>query len=229
MFRYLSVLFLAFVFFSCTNSEIGNSKDVSPESIYCHYRVWGDEDNGIVTVKLQFRFGGPNGTSLLLDDPSKAELDGVELRADSSQFQGAYYEMIKPVDEFAGKHTIVFTDLNEKKYKEEFDYPIVSFVTQLPDTVRRNDIVLDITGLKSNDQVRLLLNDTSFYGRGIEKIDTIKNGRIKISKIELENLKNGPIHLELFREVERELADATKEGGSISISYGLKREFILED
>ena len=27
-----------------------------------------------------------------------------------------------PLQEFAGKHTIVFTDINEKEYKEEFDF-----------------------------------------------------------------------------------------------------------
>ena len=227
-FKIIGVCFLLF-FISCTNSEIGSSKDVSPETIYFNYRVWGDEDNGIVTVKLQYRFGGTNGTSLVLNDPSKVEFDGEVLKADSSRFQGAYYEVIRPVAEFAGKHTIVFTDMNEKKYREEFDYPVISLATDLSGTIKRGDIVLDIAGLKSNDQVRLLLSDTSFYGRGIEKIDTVMDGRIRISGADLENLKNGPIHLELFREVERELQDATKEGGNISVSYGLEREFMLAD
>lgn len=214
---------------SCTNNEIGNGKDVNPESVYFGYRVWGDEDGGIVTVKLQYRFGGPNGTTLLLEQPAEVKLDGEVIKADSSRFSGAYYEVSKPIQEFAGKHNIVFTDLNENKYKEEFDFPVISLKTELPKIVKRNDLVLEIDGLKKNDRIRILLTDTSFYSRGIDRIDTIKNGSILLTKNDLTNLQNGPIHLELIREEEKSLEETTKEGGKLSLSYGLKREFILQD
>ncbi|HEY6506043.1 MAG TPA: hypothetical protein VIZ28_18840, partial [Chitinophagaceae bacterium] len=119
----LSAIFLVFfILGSCTSNEIGNSKDVNPESVYFDYRVWGDEESGDITVKLQYRFAGPNGTTLVLEEPGKVELDGVKIPVDSSLMSGAYYEMTKTVKEFTGRHTIVFTDPAGKEYKEEFSF-----------------------------------------------------------------------------------------------------------
>ena len=65
MSRITSIFLISAVFsllaVSCTSNEIGNSKDVNPESIYFDYRVWGDEESQDITVKLQYRFGGQNG------------------------------------------------------------------------------------------------------------------------------------------------------------------------
>src|SRR5689334_16427648 len=100
------VLLGLLIFSSCTSNEIGNAKDVNPETIYFDYRVWGDEDAGYITTRLQYRFAGPNGTTLLLENPSKTELDGIAIKADSSKMSGAYYEVTKPVKEFTGQHAI---------------------------------------------------------------------------------------------------------------------------
>ncbi len=210
---------LIFLFVSCTSNEIGNSKDVNPESIYFDYRVWGDEDAGYITVRLQYRFAGPNGTTLLLENPSKAELDGVAIKADSSKMNGAYYEVTKPVKDLVGQHTIVFTDLNGKQYKEEFSFQPLGLKTNIPKIVNRGDLAFELDGLAPKD----------FISEGIERIDPVKNGRIRISKAELENLVNGPIHLEFTREDEKRVKNGTKEGGKLSISFELKREFMLKD
>ena len=226
------ILILTAFISSCTNNDTvsqKSSKDVDAENIYFRYRVWGDEESGIVTAKLQYLLDGENGSSLALDKPSKVEFDGKPVEPDSSAFEGAYYEVIAAAEDFAGRHIIIFTDENGREYKEEFDYPIITLKTKLPETVRRNDLLLEVAGLKENDHVRLLLTDTSFYGRGIEKMDTVRGGKISISKTELESLANGPIHLELFREVEREPEESTDAGGHLSVSYGLKREFLLEN
>ncbi|MBK5271605.1 MAG: hypothetical protein JJE22_11400, partial [Bacteroidia bacterium] len=86
------ILFL----FSCSSNEIGGSKDVNPETIWFDYQVWGEEGHDNMTVMLQYRFAGENGTTLVLDEPSKVELDGEIIKADSSKITGAYYEMVKP-------------------------------------------------------------------------------------------------------------------------------------
>ncbi|MEI9943608.1 MAG: hypothetical protein WDN26_05250 [Chitinophagaceae bacterium] len=229
MLRYLFILMSVVSLLSCSNSEIGNSKDVNPESVYFDYKVWGDEDDSSITVRLQYRFGGPNGTTLLLEDPSKAELDGMLVPVDSSRFLGAYYEVMKPVQAFEGKHSILFTDLNKKEYKEEFDFPVIFLKKELPAVVKRNDLTLEIGGLKPGGKLRILFTDTSFYSRGIEKLDTIPDGTVLITKADLNDLKNGPIHLEIIREEDKWLGKSTKEGGKLSLSYGLKREFVLED
>jgi hypothetical protein len=227
--RYLLYSLCLLSFFSCTSNEIGNGKDVNPETIYFDYRVWGDDEGGDMTLRLQYRFAGPNGTTLLLEDPSKAEFDGVAIKADSSKKQGAYYEITKPLKEFTGKHTIVFTDMNGKQYKEEFSFQPIRLRTDVPAVINRDDLVLNLEGLAPQDYVRVLLNDTARFSEGIDRIDTVKNGRIIITKADLQNIHSGPVHLELSKEDEKRIKNGTTEGGNLSISYELKREFELRD
>lgn len=222
-------LFSILFFTSCINDpEPESSSDVNPESIFFDYQVRGEEGNDYITVLLQFRFGGENGGTLLLEKPSKAELDGELIPEDSSKMTGTFYEIQKPVELLTGKHSIVFTDIDKKKYKEEFSFQPVTLATVIPDTIRRDDLVFEFKGLEPQDYVRLLLTDTSFTGDGINRLDIVRNGRLIISKKDLENLVNGPVQLEFIREYERPVRNGTTEGGGrISVSYSLKREFIL--
>jgi hypothetical protein len=213
---------------ACTSNEIGSSRDVNPASVYFDYNVWGDEEGGTMNVKLQYRFAGANGTTLLLEAPSKVEFDGVQLRADSSRMAGAYYEVIKPISEFTGRHTIVFTDPENKQYREEFSFHPISLRTQLPPTVTRGELILDLDGLAPTDYLHVMLNDTSRSGSGIDRVDTVKNGHIVLSARDFDSLASGPIRLEISREDERKLKEATPQGGRFSYSYGLKRSFNLK-
>ena len=60
-------------------------------------------------------------------------------------------------------------------------------------------------------------------------MDTVKNGRVIVSRQDLETVVNGPIHLELYKEVERPVKNGTDEGGKLAITYGVKREFVLKN
>ena len=228
-FLFISSIVLSLVISSCGSNEIGDSKDVNPQSIYFDYQVWGEEGRDNVTVLLQYRFAGPNGTTLVLDDPAKVELDGKKIPVDSSRLTGAYYEVSAPVKDFTGKHTIVFTDLDQKQYKEEFEFQPISLKTGIPDTVKRGDLVFDLDGLDPLDYVRVLLTDTSFASKDINRVDTVRNGRITISKEDLQKVVNGPVYLELSKEEEKPLKNSTREGGHLSLSYGIKRDFTLRD
>jgi hypothetical protein len=225
LFLFLSLL----LFLSCNSNEIGSTKDVNPETIYFDYKLWGEEGNDDITLMLQYRYAGKNGTTLVLDEPAKVELDAVEIPADSSTLTGAFYEVIKPVKEFSGKHVIVFTDANNKQYKEEFSFSPIELRTSLPATIRRDNLVFELEGLEPLDYVRVILNDTSFTSEGINRVDTVHNGRVIISRSDLKDLVNGPVHIELYRESERLIKDATREGGKLSITYGIKRDFQLAD
>ena len=231
--RQLPILFLSsiltvFLTSSCTSNEIGSSKDVNQDAIYFDYKIWGQEYINNISVMLQFRFGGANGTTLLLEEPSKVELDGEKIAADSSKMTGAFYEVLKPVKNFSGHHTIVFTDLDRKEYKEEFDFQPIALRTTVPNIIKRGDLVFELGGLDPVDYVRVVLTDTSFESEGINRVDTVRNGRIMLSRRDLRNVVNGPVTIELYKEEEKPLKKVTKEGGKLSITYGLKREFILK-
>src|SRR5687768_9510183 len=98
----ISIVFL----FSCTSNEIGNIKDVNPEAVFFDYEIWAEEGKEDVTVNLQYRMGGKNGTTLVLEEPSKVMLDGEQLKVDSAKVTGAYYEVQRPIMSFPGKHSI---------------------------------------------------------------------------------------------------------------------------
>lgn len=229
MLRFSGLLLVMLLLVSCKSKETGNSDDVNPEAVYFDYQVWGSEEDSVVTVRLQYRIGGEEGATILLQHPAGVTLDGKTIPADSSAFLGAYYEVIKRADEFGGRHRIVFTDLNEKQYAEEFDYPVFYLKNEFPTAIGRKDLKIELNGLRAGDKVKIILSDTSFFSHGIEKVDSVTDGMILISKEELIDLLNGPINMEIIRDEDRYLSEAPPEGGRLSISYGLKREFMLED
>ena len=220
------VLFL----FSCTSNEIGNSKDVNPDAVFFDYEVWAEEGKEDVTVNLQYRMGGKNGTTLILDEPSKVILDGEQLKVDSAKVTGAYYEVQKPLSSFTGKHTISFTDLSKKEYNEEFEFKPFSLEADVPSTLNRGDLVFNFTGLDAVDVLSVTLTDTSFQSADITNdIDTVRNGRLVIASHRLSALVNGPINLQLYKEMDLPVKNGTKEGGNLHIRYGLNRHFELKD
>ncbi len=224
-----SLLFLSLVplIFSCKDEEIGHSKDVNPDAIFFDYRISGEEGRSI-TCMLRYRFGGPNGTTLMLEDPSKVEVDGVALKLDSAKYTGAYYEISKPVKEFTGPHEIVFTDINKKQYKEDFDFIPISLSAELPEKITRQPFTIKLKGLDNAQvPVRLVMTDTAFSTRDVNEIRQISNGEIAIDENTLSRLKKGPITLEIYTEDERSVKNGTKQGGRLFITYGLKREFEL--
>jgi hypothetical protein len=222
-------LVLIVLLVSCTSDEIGNSKDVNPEAVFFDYEIWAEEGKEDVTVNVQYRMGGKNGTTLVLDDPSKVLLDGKELIVDSAKVTGAYYEIQMPIASFSGKHSITFIDLNRREYTEEFEFTPFSLDPDVPATLNRGDLVFNFKGLDSIAYLNVILTDTSFNSADINDIDTVKNGRLIISADRLSALINGPINLQFHREVEKAVKNATKEGGKLYIHYGLKREFELKD
>ena len=215
---------------SCNNNNVRfDDKEINPEAIYFDYKIWGDEERNHLTVRLQYRLGDSEGPTWLIPDPGKVELDGELMEPDSSKRNGVWYELSKPLDEFEGKHVIVFTNYNDKEYKEEFDFKAISLKREIPAVINRDDLVFELDGLNPEDQIRVLLTDTAFYSRGIDRVDTLRNGRIHVSLQDLENLKNGPVAIEFYKEMEKHLKETTSEGGRLSISYGLKRVFELRD
>ena len=82
-----------------------------------------------------------------------------------------------------------------------------------------SDITIELNGLEQEDYVRLLLTDTAFHSRGISRLDIVRNGRMLISRQDLANLVNGPVHMELIWESEKKVKDMPEAGGKISISY----------
>jgi len=219
----IPILFL--LFSSCANDE----KWKDPDAVFFDYKIRGEERDSNITVYIQYRMGGPNGTTLVLNDPAKVQLDGEIIPVDSARLTGVFYEIQRPAHSFAGEHTITFTNPEGKQYNEEFDYQPFSLKTNIPAIVYRGDLVFDFEGLKPGDHIRVVATDTSFLSKDINEIDTVRNGRLIIPANKLKNLVDGAIILLLSRETDRSVKNGTKQDGRIVVSYGLQREFELKD
>jgi hypothetical protein len=234
MYRTVQLFIAALIFFlfSCNNSNesesvIGRMDETDLESVFFDYKISAEEGDDNLTIMLQFRFDDIEGESIIIDDGGKVELDGEQILPDSSGLTGAYYEINKPIQGFAGDHEIVFYHGN-RRYKEKFSFHPVSFKTELPDTIKRENITIELNGLDPEDYVRLIMFDTT-ANDGINRLDTTINGRIEISQNDLAGLRNGEIQLELHRENDKPVENGTHAGGRLLRGYVLKRSFILRD
>jgi hypothetical protein len=214
---------------SCNDRQENTVKFISNDAVYFDYQVWGDDEKGSITVMLQYREEDADGKPVSLKPPSKAELDGKLLDTGSTKSSGAYFEYATTVDSFAGKHSIIFTDKTGKQYEEKFEFRPFRLVTDWQDIRHRADIKLEFEGLDHEDYIRVIALDTAFRSRGINETDTVRNGKMTITKAQLKSLVNGPIRLEFYKEQEMPVKDATSAGGYLLITYGLKRNFELAD
>ena len=200
-----------------------------PADIFFDYKIWGEEGNDSVMVMLQFREYDAFGETLLISEPGSVVLDGQQIKPDSTAMTGPFYSVYRHVKDFTGKHSIVYTDVERHRYKEEFSFSPFTIRSGLEDTVSRSKLNILFDGLNKKDFVRILLTDTSFTSDGINRMDTIWNNKLTISRGDLLALQNGPINLEFIKENERRIANATAAGGTISILYTIRRELFLKD
>ena len=146
-------------------------------------------------------------------EPASLLIPGIEKLF---EFAGKIGDVIRA----HGRHVLSALD-------QQFFYQPFKLKTKIPATINRGDLAFDFLGLASEDYIRVILTDTSFMSKDIHEIDTVKNNRLIITADKLKNLTDGPITLQFYKEIEKPIRNGTKEGGRISISYGLQREFEL--
>lgn len=233
-----AIIFLmaGFVFFSCSNKK---DDAVNPEAIYFDYKVTAAEGNDNLTVLLQYRAGGEEGDGIFITEPGKIMLDGEVLPADSNKMSGTFYELHKPIAEFSGKHSISFTGIDQKEYREEFSFEPLALLSTLPATITRNGLVFEFTGIGPQDQLRVILTDTTLKNDGdfvtswpISADTTVPipiQRQLTLDSSYLLKLFPGPIQLEFIKETIKDIEGPSRRGGRLLITYSLKREFFLKD
>lgn len=214
---------------SCQNKKSGK-KEATAENIYCDYRIWGEEGRGEGTLRLQYKMDDDEGEAIAWEPPAKVLFDGAEIKADSSRFTGPYYELIKPVEELSGNHSIAFIDPKGKEHRDSFRFEPFSLATKMPERLGRKPFQLRLTNFPDTPTlVRLVMADTSLYSEGVNEEMRIENGTVNITEQELRKLMNGPVILEIYREEEKPIRGNSGMGGKFSMTYGIKREFELTD
>ena len=222
-YRFIFSFSAAVLLASCASNEIGQSKDVNPETIYQQYRLEYNENEKNAEMIALFRFAGENGTTLVLTGPSKFEYDSNVVKVDSSSFGGAFYKATTPEEKIIGKHTLLFEDIDKKKYENIFS--VDSFgVTDVPQSVSRLVpalIKFNAPVLQGEDYIELSSDgtDSSFT---IKQVAGEKGDYITIPVELLQRQKKSEFFLiaTLYRKFN--LRNQTKEGGAITTTQTLK-------
>lgn len=225
----LLTICLPVILISCKNKDKKLPDKNIADNIYFDYKISAEEGYDNLTVLLKFRDGGNTGQAFIPAELDKVKLDDEILLPDSSKLDGVFYEIQKPINAFSGKHYITFSTIDGKDFKEEINFSPMSLTTAIPETINREDLVLDFAGLENEDYVRIILTDTSFFNDGINRIDVVLNNQMILSKKDLDNLSDGAILLEFIREFERPIKNAGEAGGRVSINYTLRRSFNLQN
>jgi len=211
-----AVACILIIFASC-HTEIGNIKDVNPETVYTGYRVTYEAGDSIVSILAQFTFVGPNGTTLVLNNPAKIELDGDSIHVDSTTGDGAFYEVKKPVTTFIGNHNLVFTSFNGKQYSQPFTFNAATLATKIPSLITRETLPLSFKGMTDHDSVRLQIMDTSGASNGIDTMLLVTHNAAFVAKAMLQRLHPGRLTIRLDKEENLPMPNTTKQGGKFAV------------
>lgn len=208
---------------ACSSNEIANSKDVNPETVYMEYAVSYSAALDSVSCRAQYRFGGINGTTMVLNPPSKVALDGRVLTVDSTEFTGAFYGRNVTASQFAGEHKWTFTGIDGKVYTTGFSFGPVVCKTELPAVISKNDISFDIQGASLRDSITIEISDTASATPNIRRTELIAGNKLVVAAAALKQLANGPLNISIYRNEDRPLTNSTREGGHISFNYEIRQ------
>lgn len=214
--------------FACKDKPDPKAFDFASMPFYCDYRVTGDDESNTVTVLMQFRAGSPDGPGMLLDTPASVALDGYPLKPDSTRMHGVYYEQRWLAHEFNGGHQIKYATKAGDTLVEKFSFPVFGLAQPFPEKWTVTDTEIEITGLSADDSLHILLLDTAYLSRGIDRFIRLEDNKIKLSAAELARLKKGPVIFQIYRDRERDLKQGGEAGGRLATSFMLSRRFILE-
>jgi hypothetical protein len=150
------------LFNACASNEIGDSKDVSQDKIYQSYFFTYKEGESDYKLYSQFRFGGKNGTTLVLNNPSKITLDGDPIPVDSSTALGAFYQSFKPSSGFLGNHTLVFTNTNGSQLENKFTLDNFSLLNVPESVSKKKSFALNFNAgtIQPDDYIDIVAIDT---------------------------------------------------------------------
>ncbi|MFN8288165.1 MAG: hypothetical protein U0V74_15530 [Chitinophagales bacterium] len=208
------VLFMA----GCASNEIGHSKDVNQDEIHQGYSIWYDATKNETNITAFFRFAGPNGTTLILDEPSQIVMDGEPMQKVENGLGCSYQKTIKGQLP-NGEHTFAFSDVNGKAFNNSFNWNNVN-VEGIPDNISKaENLKIHFDGFKDrlSEKVTVDISDTA--NTVSETFDRVGlDDKVVIDKEKLQGL-NGEVTIRINRYGHFDLKNAAHPGGFISSDY----------
>jgi len=213
-----AVLLGIILFAQCASNEIANSDTVKQSEIYQYYSVAYNSDEKQLTAFASFRFGGHNGTTLILVKPAGILFEKEKMPYEQNIFSGAFYEVteqtgVKPI------YTFMYTDCDKKSYTNRAMMIPVEII-KYPKIADKNvDFSVEWTyPLQAGETINLFVEDSSVNTASVYN-NAVGSTSMKINPEELKNLKPGKITIYLVRENSRPLENGTHLGGTIYVKY----------
>jgi hypothetical protein len=225
---FLLLTVLTCIFSGCTNTDQRRGPAQADSGPMVQYSVSGDEELGLVTVKVQFIGGGASALPIGIPGSGTVTLDGKVMEKGSAKLSGIYYEATFAAESEPQPHIIEVALPKNEKFREEFEFSPFTLNSAIPDSMARGDIAFELANVSDGDTVELSMIDTSFYSKGLDTSLRVKDGKITLSKSTLDKLYSGPIQVIFYQE---KLRTASGPGGKgiFASSYGLRRRFTLID
>ena len=227
-FLYLSVTLLI----SCNNRE-AEATGAEGDELFRDFTLIGREESPDMTLKMQFHRGGSGGNLIRFEDPGAVLFDGEPVAADSTRPGagsasplGAYYEVYRPAAEMTGQHLISLRPAGDVDLTDTLNFTGFALGADFRDSIGGEDLVIPLSGVSEGEALKLILTDTAAFSPGLERIDTVRNGVIRVPLEKLRVLKPGPVSLELYREQIRPLRSGKdhRTSGRLYMAYSLRRQ-----
>lgn len=220
-----TILFLlsAIVLASCASNEIANSGDVKQSEIYQAYSVKYDEQSNETSIKATFRFGGENGTTLVLSPPSSVTFNGKNMTRYESDFVGAYYKNAHTKPLASGQDCkFVFTDTKGKKYTNTIKFNPV-LIGGLPAYIEKGnplEFTMITNPLAYGEKIVIELRDTS--KSAVYEVPMQQPPKKFVLPATVIKKLNGKVSMKVKRSYKIMLKEAANEGGIMRFEYKAK-------
>ena len=208
------MLFSALAFTSCQTED---SADVNQDKIYTDYELFYNSNTDKTQAVARFRFGGPLGTLLELNDPASVKFDGEEV-----PFNALYSGHFK---EFSGQvleGTFLYTNVDGETFENTVPvFESIDFPSGI-DTVSKSApyaINWDGTALKADQNVGVFVGSWT-WGQDALFIESALNAEsIELGTNGLSNVQEGNTTFYMDRHTEVDVSQGTEKGGLIRGKY----------
>jgi len=203
-----------FLFGSCAKD---NSENVNQDSIYTIYELFYNETSDKTWARATFRFGGPTGTLLDLDDPAVVTFNGDEL------LYGAVSGMHnKEYAGFTNSGSFSYTDLDNNTYNNTTP-TITTVAFPTVDTINSSGAYTFIwtgTPLVTGETMKLTIDGTQQGNWEFFSTSVTGATEIVLSASKLQNLGIGDANCTLQRTYNQATVDeGPTEGGRMALWY----------
>ncbi|MCW5908548.1 MAG: hypothetical protein KIS94_11865 [Chitinophagales bacterium] len=220
-FKVIAVAVVISLASSCASNEIGHSKDVNQNEICQTYTVEYSEADDKTEVTAFFRFAGPNGTTLILDNPSTFTINNEKLKLHQTESRGAYYSKTYKGKMPEGEYVFRFLDLDGKEFTNKLNWTNMGVDSVSASLNRNENLVILFTDDPEgrNEEVTVEISDTA--NTVTETFKHVRKNRVVIKADKLQSL-HGKLNINIRRQGYTQLKQHTKAGGYFFTDYELR-------